>query len=164
MLRRQTSWTITSQTVLMSECQCFQLVICAMFVPVSALNISLQMNLKYMNYLLVLMWLSPLVLTKLQDIWSKTLLINITPAVTAIFNQSICEGKFPTEWKKSRTTPVPKSYDHSVVENFRPISILSKELEHIFHNQLLEEINSDKQWGFSQGKSTVGTLLTTVDN
>ena len=89
---------------------------------------------------------------------------SITPAVTAIFNQSICEGKFPTEWKKSRTTPVPKSYDHSVVENFRPISILSKELEHIFHNRLLEEINSDKQWGFSQGKSTVGTLLTTVDN
>ena len=56
---------------------------------------------------------------------------SITPAVTAIFNQSICEGKFLTEWKKSRITPVPKSYDRSLVENFRPISILcilSKEL------------------------------------
>ena len=68
----------------------------------------------------------------------------ITPAVTAIFHQSICEGKFPTEWKKGRITPVPKYYDRSLVENFRPISILcilSKELERIVHNQLLEEIN-----------------------
>ena len=92
---------------------------------------------------------------------------SITPAVTAIFNQSICEGKFLTEWKKSRITPVPKSYDRSLVENFRPISILcilSKEIECIFHNRLLEKINSDKHWGYSQGKSTVGTLLTTVDN
>ena len=98
---------------------------------------------------------------------------SITPAVTAIFNQSICKGKFPTEWKKGHITPVPKSHDRSFVENFRPISILSilsKELERIVHNWLLEEINrqnpiSDNQWGFStKGKSTVGALLTAVDN
>ena len=46
---------------------------------------------------------------------------SITPPVTAIFNQSICESKFPTEWKKTRITPVPKSHDHSFVENFCPI-------------------------------------------
>ena len=102
----------------------------------------------------------------------KNTAYSITPAVTAIFNQSICEGKFPTVWKKGRITPVPKSHDRSFVENFRPISILSilsKELERIVHNRLLEEINrrnpiSDNQWGFSQGKSTVGALLTAVDN
>ena len=74
----------------------------------------------------------------------KNTAYSITPAVTAIFNQSICEGKFPTEWKKGHITPVPKSHDHSFVENFRPISILSilsKELERIVHNRLLEEIN-----------------------
>ena len=76
------------------------------------------------------------------------------------------------QWKKGHITPVPKSHDHSFVENFRPISILSilsKELERIVHNRLLEEINrqnpiSGNQWGFSQGKSTVDALLTAVDN
>ena len=86
----------------------------------------------------------------------KNTACGITPAVTAIFNQSIGEGKFPTEWKKARITPVPKSSDHSLVENFRPISILSilgKELECIVYIQFLQEINSrhpisDIQWGF----------------
>ena len=66
----------------------------------------------------------------------------------------------------------PKSNDHSLVENLCPISILSllgKELERIFYNRLLQEINSrhpisDNQWGFSQGKSTVGALSTVVNN
>ena len=97
---------------------------------------------------------------------------SIPPAVTAIFNQSISEGKFPTEWKKARITPVPKSNDHSLVEIFRPISILSilgKELERIVYIQLLQEITSlhpisDIHRGFSQGKSTVGALLTVINN
>ena len=62
----------------------------------------------------------------------KNTAYSITPAVIAIFNQSICEGKIPTEWKKGCITPVSKSHDRSFVENFRPISILSilsKELE-----------------------------------
>ena len=54
----------TSRTVLMSEYHRFHLVICAILVPVYAQNISLQTNLKYTNYLLALMRLSPLVLTK----------------------------------------------------------------------------------------------------
>lgn len=97
---------------------------------------------------------------------------SITQSITAIFNQSIKEGKFPTEWKRARITPVPKSSDHSLVENFRPISILSilsKELERIVYDRLMQEINSrnpisNRQWGFLKGKSTVGALLTAVDN
>ena len=72
----------------------------------------------------------------------KNTACSITPVV---FNQSISEGKFLTEWKRARITPVPKSNDHSLVENFRPISILSilgKELERIVYIRLLQEITS----------------------
>ena len=77
----------------------------------------------------------------------KNTACSITSAVTTIFNQSISEGKFPTEWKKAHNTPVPKSNDHSLVENFCAIpivSILGKELERIVYNWLLQEINTLK--------------------
>ena len=111
-------------------------------------------------------------LDKIAGRMIKNTACSVTPVVTAIFNQSISKGKFPTEWKKARITPVPKSNDHSLVENFCPISILSmlgKELERIVYIWLLQEITnrhpiSDIQWGFSQGKSTVSALLAVINN
>ena len=47
---------------------------------------------------------------------------SITPAVTALFNQTIRHGKIPNDWKTARITPVPKASDHTQVENYHPIS------------------------------------------
>ena len=54
----------------------------------------------------------------------KSTACSITPAVTALFNQTIRQGKIPKEWKAARITPAPKASDHTRVENYRPISIL----------------------------------------
>ena len=56
----------------------------------------------------------------------------ITPAVTKLFNLSISTGSFPQAAKSSVVVPVPKSADHTLLSNYRPISllaILSKVLE-----------------------------------
>ena len=102
----------------------------------------------------------------------KSTVCSITPAVTALFNQTIRQGKIPKDWKTARITPVPKASDHTQVENYRPISILpilSKLLERHIYNCLMKHLNdhhplSDNQWGFTRGKSTVGALLTAVDS
>ena len=101
----------------------------------------------------------------------KSTACSITPAVTALFNQAIRQGKLPNDWKTAHITPVPKASDCTKVENYRPISILlilSKLLERHIYNFLMKHLNdhplSDNQWGFIRGKSTVGALLTAVDS
>ena len=49
---------------------------------------------------------------------------SITSTVTALFNQTIRQGKSPNDWKTARITPVPKASDRTQVENYCPISIL----------------------------------------
>ena len=102
----------------------------------------------------------------------KSTACSITSAVTALFNQTIRQGKIPNDWKTVCITPVPKASDRTQVENYRPISILpilSKLLERHIYNCLMKHLNghhplSDNQWGFTRGKSTVGALLTAVDS
>ncbi|KAL1374746.1 hypothetical protein pipiens_017903, partial [Culex pipiens pipiens] len=45
--------------------------------------------------------------------------------VTSIFNRSLSEGAFPSEWKVASITPIHKSGSRAKVENYRSISILS---------------------------------------
>ena len=101
----------------------------------------------------------------------KETALSITPAVTQLFNISIRLGELPDEWKIARVTPIPKSRDHSVPGNYRPISllsVLSKLLEMHIRNLLIDHLKdhyplSAHQWGFTQGKSTTGALLDTTD-
>ena len=101
----------------------------------------------------------------------KETALSITPAVTQLFNISIRLGELPEEWKIARVTPIPKSHDHSVPGNYRPISllsVLSKLLEMHIRNLLIDHLKnhyplSAHQWGFTQGKSTTGALLDTTD-
>ena len=88
---------------------------------------------------------------------------------SALFNQTIRQGKIPNDWKTACITPVPKASNHTKVENYHPISILpilSKLLERHIYNCLMKQPHplSDNQWGFTHGKSTVGALLTAVDS
>ena len=52
----------------------------------------------------------------------KSTACSITSAVTALFNQTIRQGKIRNDWKTAHMTPVPKASDRTQVEKYRPIS------------------------------------------
>ena len=58
---------------------------------------------------------------------------SIASSLTNLFNQSLTTGTYPSEWKRARIVPVPKSDSPSTsVSGYRPISIIpivSKVLE-----------------------------------
>ena len=91
----------------------------------------------------------------------------ITHAMTVMFNKSTALGTFPCEWKISKVTPVYKSGVREVMNNSRPISVISivaKAVEKLVYNQLYEYfINNDmlttSQHGFRPNHSTVSAML-----
>lgn len=86
-----------------------------------------------------------------------------------IFNLSIHTGKYPTQWKISRVTPIPKVKNDTSVENYRPIAVLSsvaKLFETVIHRKIVYQITpylSESQHGFRAGRSVNTNLLTMVD-
>ncbi len=90
----------------------------------------------------------------------------IVPSLTKLFNLSLSKSIFPTSWKKAHVTPIFKKNDKSVVDNYRPISLLScvsKLFERAVFKYLfnfLRDTNaiSIKQSGFVPGDSTVYQL------
>ena len=48
----------------------------------------------------------------------------IASPLTKLFNLSISTGNYPSAWKKARVVPIPKGADPTLVNNYRPISIL----------------------------------------
>ena len=96
----------------------------------------------------------------------------ITPVVTKLFNLSISTGSFPQAAKSSVVVPVPKSTDHTIPSNYRPISllaILSKVLEKYICSLVMEELHLSShsafhQWGFRSGHSTSPALTTVIDD
>ena len=65
----------------------------------------------------------------------------IAPALTTLFNESLRQGQIPKDWKISNITPIPKSGKPFLVNNYRPISLLSlvsKILERIVHSNLMD--------------------------
>ena len=97
---------------------------------------------------------------------------SIAPSLTMLFNTSLRNSRFPNCWKQSSIVPIPKGSAHDSPTNYRPISLLSvvsKLLEKHIHLLLTSHLNhtqpiSTQQWGFQQGKSTVTSLLTVVDD
>ena len=94
----------------------------------------------------------------------------IAPSLSLIFNQSLAEGKVPSEWKHANVVAIPKDTDKSLitlVSNYRPISLLSlpsKLMERHVYNLLLDHLNSrnllsDSQFGFRLKRGTVNALL-----
>uniref|UniRef100_A0A1X7T5A2 Reverse transcriptase domain-containing protein n=2 Tax=Amphimedon queenslandica TaxID=400682 RepID=A0A1X7T5A2_AMPQE len=85
-----------------------------------------------------------------------------------IFNLSISTGIFPSQWKLSLVTPIPKTNPpSSSPTDYRPISLLSLVskvlerhifsilLDHLFSNNLI----SDSQFGFLPQRSTTSALI-----
>ena len=95
----------------------------------------------------------------------------ITPSLTNLFNSSIGMGIFPSEWKIARVVPLHKKGSRSVLDNYRPISILpviSKIFEKILYEQLYEyfttnNLLSEQQFGFRRFHSTSTALLDCTD-
>ena len=48
----------------------------------------------------------------------------IFPSLTTLFNASVSQGCFPTQWKEANVTLVPKSGDRQIVNDYRPVSVI----------------------------------------
>jgi hypothetical protein len=89
--------------------------------------------------------------------------IFIQPLLT-IFNASLRQSKFPSLWKISKIIPVFKNGDRSIIDNYRPISILSnfsKIFEIVLYSYIYPYITnfiSPQQHGFLKKRSTVTNL------
>jgi Reverse transcriptase (RNA-dependent DNA polymerase) len=98
----------------------------------------------------------------LKKIWEI-----IIPSVTNIVNSSMQMSIFPSAWKKSILSPIPKVRNPSGVKDFRPISLLctlSKVLEKVVHDQILAYLNTQNifdpfQSGYRKLYSTATALL-----
>jgi len=84
-----------------------------------------------------------------------------------LFNKSLNEGIFPDLWKISKIIPIFKSGDKNVMNNYRSIAVLpifSKIFEKIVYKYLfnyltVNNILSNRQFGFRKSHSTVDALL-----
>ena len=91
----------------------------------------------------------------------------LAPPLTKLFNRSINEGKFPEIWKMANVVPIHKSGDKHLVNNYRPISLLScvgKVLEaciqkHILNYLIQNNLITAQQSGFLPNHSTIYQLL-----
>ena len=113
--------------------------------------------------------------TGLDNISSR-LLRTVAPAISeslaSLFNACLSLGQFPSEWKCTNITPVPKSEDKHLAKNYRPVSVLpvlAKVFESIVHHQLYEYFDSNDllnsaQSGFRPSHNTQDVVLKTIDD
>ena len=86
-----------------------------------------------------------------------------------MFNKSLETCSFPVEWKKAIVCPIPKNSNKHVIQNHRPISILSafaKIFEQIIYHYTLNYVRpliSNCQHGFLQKRSTSTNLTIMTD-
>ena len=76
----------------------------------------------------------------------KLVLPQILPALTHIINLSITTRKFPDSWKKVKIIPLHKKDDLLNPKNYRPVAIipiLSKVLERVVFNQMIQYLNTN---------------------
>ena len=92
----------------------------------------------------------------------KSVLDVIGPEIIHICNLSLRSGRFPTELKIAKVTPIHKDGTNGNVTNYRPVSVLpafSKIIEKVVYLQLFYYLNENsllinEQFGFRPGRST----------
>ncbi|KAJ2937427.1 hypothetical protein O0L34_g18615 [Tuta absoluta] len=93
----------------------------------------------------------------------------LIPPITFVFNLILKTGSYPTIWKRSRVTPIPKSGSKTQVENYRPVAILcalAKLFESVLHAHLLPQCQpyiTSAQHAFLPKRSVATNLVTLVD-
>ena len=96
---------------------------------------------------------------------NKTTVLFIIEAISLIANLSFETDTFPETLKQANVTPIFKKDNHTLCNNYRPISLLSnisKGIERLVHKRLPKFLNLDdmlckKQFGFRH--STTHALL-----
>ena len=58
-----------------------------------------------------------------------------------MFNLSLRTGIFPDDWKFAKVTPIYKSEDKTLCENYRPISVISN-IAKIFEKLVCRQLNT----------------------
>ena len=92
---------------------------------------------------------------------------SICKPLSIIFNDSLKEGKFPSDWKKAHVAPVHKKGDKHCLKNYRRISLLPiyiKLFESLVYNELFafftdNNLISPNKSGFGPGDSCVNQLI-----
>lgn len=64
-------------------------------------------------------------LDKISGKLLKDTAIVVAPFLNLIFNSSLAEGIFSSDWKNARVSPIQKSGNRDECSNYRPISLLS---------------------------------------
>ena len=95
----------------------------------------------------------------------------LAPALAKIINLAIDTGVYPSNLKIAKVIPIFKKGDKTLINNYRPISILSpinKIFEKILYARLIKYINKSNilykfQYGFRKNHSTEHALIELVD-
>ena len=102
---------------------------------------------------------------------AKDAAISIAYPLMMIYNASLTNGIFPDVWKLARVTPIHKSGPKTDTNNYRPIpviSVFSRMLERLTHDQLFEFFKTNKrltsnQAAFRKHYSTMTSLIGSTD-
>lgn len=97
----------------------------------------------------------------------KSILDVIIIPLTHVFNRSFSEGIVPSQLKIAKIIPIFKAGDPLLMDNYRPISLLStfsKILEKIMCNRLVKFLDSNsiiskEQFGFRKNHSTIHPII-----
>ena len=89
-----------------------------------------------------------------------------------IFQDTIEQGRIPTDWKRANVTPIFKKGQRTQASNYRPVSLTSqtcKVMEKIINKKLQEHITANNllcqnQHGFTKGRSCLTNLLMALEN
>ena len=96
--------------------------------------------------------------------------ISLCRPLSIIYKLIYNTGIIPAEWKSANIVPIHKKGDKSIIENYRPISLLclsAKIMERVIQDELLSktlEFLNATQHGFIPGKSCTTNLITLTDN
>ena len=96
--------------------------------------------------------------------------VGFVKAPTILFNVCIRNEEIPKIWKTALVVPLHKKGSVHLANNYRPVSltcILCKLYEKFIRKHILShvlDLISDKQHGFTTGRSCLSNLLETIDN
>ena len=101
----------------------------------------------------------------------KETALQVSVPLCILFNKSLSSGCLPASWKQAHVTPIHKKGNHSVADNYRPISLTSPIVQilesiikdSITHHMLINNLFSPSQHGFIAGRSCTTQLLIAMD-